>query len=52
MKGESNGKMKTEFSGLSLPSRLLSYEKIVKGKSNDKTETEFSDYALPDRLPD
>ena len=49
-KGESNDKTKTKFSGLALPSRLLSYEKIVKGESNDKAETQFSGLTLPSRL--
>ena len=41
-KGESNDKAETQFSGLTLPSRLLSYEKIAKVESNGKAETQFS----------
>jgi hypothetical protein len=50
VKGESNDKTKTKFSGLAWPSRILSYEKIVKGESNDKTKTKFSGLAWPSRI--
>ena len=49
-KGESRGKQKTKFSGLAMPSRILSYEKIAKGESRDKQKTKFSGLAMPSRI--
>ena len=49
-KGESRGKQKTKFSGLAMPSRILSYEKIAKGEGRDKQKTKFSGLAMPSRI--
>ena len=41
MKAERRGKSKTEFCNLTMPKRLLSYEKIVKAERNGKTKACF-----------
>ena len=50
MKGESRAKRKQSFQVRALPSRLLSYQKIVKGESRDRRKRSFQVRALPSRL--
>lgn len=51
VKGERNGKAKTKFSDLPLPSRLLYSENTVKGERDGRTKTKFSGWALPGLPP-
>ena len=50
MKGESRAKRKRSFQVRAMPSRLLSYQKIVKGESRAKRKRSFQVQALPSRL--
>ena len=50
VKAERSGKMKTKFSILTQPRRLLSYVKIVKAERSGKMKTKFSILTQPRRL--
>ena len=42
--------MKTEFSDLIMPSRILSYGKIVERRAQKQMKTKFSDLIMPSRI--
>ena len=50
VKAERSGKMKTKFSILTRPRRILSYLKIVKAERSGKMKTKFSILTRPRRI--
>jgi len=47
--GEANEKQ--SFSGLTIPNRILAYEKIVKGERRGKRKTKFFKFDYPEPHP-
>lgn len=42
--------MKTQFSNVVMPNRILSYEKIMKGREQNQMKTQFSNVVMPNRI--